>query len=31
MAREWIKKNASDIAAPAPTITEGPVSMRITK
>jgi len=28
-AREWVKQNASDINAPAPTITEGPVSMRI--
>ena len=30
IARDWIKKNASDISAPAPTITEGPVNMRIT-
>ena len=29
-ARDWIKTNASDISAPAPTITEGPVNMRIT-
>jgi len=29
IARDWIKKNASDISAPAPTITEGPVSMRV--
>ena len=29
IARDWIKKNASDITEPAPTITEGPVSMRI--
>ena len=29
MARDWIKKNASDVSASAPTITEGPVSMRI--
>ena len=30
IARDWIKRNASDINAPAPTITEGPVSMRLT-
>ena len=30
VAREWIGKNASGINAPAPVITEGPVSMRIT-
>ena len=30
VARDWIKTNASDISASAPTITEGPVSMRIT-
>ena len=30
IARDWVKKNASDISAPAPTITEGPVNMRIT-
>ena len=30
IARDWIKKNAADINAPAPTITEGAVSMRIT-
>ena len=29
IARDWIKKNASDVRASAPTITEGPVSMRI--
>jgi len=29
VARDWIKKNASDISAPAPIITEGPVGMRI--
>jgi hypothetical protein len=29
IARDWIKKNASDVSAPTPTITEGPVSMRI--
>lgn len=29
IARDWIKKNASNINAPAPSITEGPVSMRI--
>jgi hypothetical protein len=29
VARDWIKKNASDINAPAPNITEGPVNMRI--
>src|SRR5215510_10258563 len=29
IARDWIKQNASDISASAPTITEGPVSMRI--
>ena len=28
-ARQWVNQNASDINAPAPTITEGPVSMRI--
>ena len=28
IARDWIKKNASDVSASAPTITEGPVSMR---
>ena len=30
IARDWIMKNASDIGVSAPTITEGPVSMRIT-
>ena len=30
IARDWIKQNASGINAPAPTITEGPVSMRVT-
>jgi hypothetical protein len=30
IARDWIKQNASGISAPAPTITEGPVSMRVT-
>ena len=30
VARDWIKQNASGINAAAPTITEGPVSMRIT-
>ena len=30
IARDWIKQNASGINAGAPTITEGPVSMRIT-
>ena len=30
IARDWIKKNATDINAPAPSITEGPVNMRIT-
>ena len=30
IAREWAQKNASDIGAPAPTIVEGPVSMRFT-
>ena len=30
VARDWIKQNASGINAGAPTITEGPVSMRIT-
>jgi hypothetical protein len=30
VAREWIGKNATGINAPAPVITEGPVSMRIT-
>lgn len=30
LAREWIGKNASGINAPAPAITEGPVSLRIT-
>ena len=29
VAREWIQKNASDISAPAPTISEGPVTMRV--
>ena len=29
-AREWIAKNAAGISAPAPVITEGPVSMRFT-
>ena len=28
IAREWAQKNASNIGAPAPTIAEGPVSMR---
>ena len=30
IARDWAQKNASDIGAPAPTIVEGPVSMRFT-
>ena len=30
IARDWIKQNASGISAPAPTVTEGPVSMRVT-
>ncbi|NJO32452.1 MAG: hypothetical protein HC869_04285 [Rhodospirillales bacterium] len=30
IARDWIKQNASDINASAPTIIEGPVSMRVT-
>lgn len=30
VARDWIKQNASGINAPAPTITEGQVSMRLT-
>ena len=30
VARDWIKQNASGINAATPTITEGPVSMRIT-
>ena len=30
IARDWIKQNAAGISAPAPTITEGPVSLRIT-
>jgi hypothetical protein len=29
MAREWVQENASDIGAPSPTISEGPVTMRI--
>ena len=29
IARDWIKQNASGISAPAPTVTEGPVSMRV--
>ena len=29
VARDWVMKNASDIGASPPTITEGPVSMRI--
>ena len=30
VARDWVLKNASDIGVAAPTITEGPVNMRIT-
>ena len=30
IARDWIKQNASSINAPAPAVTEGPVSMRVT-
>jgi hypothetical protein len=30
IAREWIQKNAADIKAPAPTITEGPIKLRFT-
>ena len=30
IARDWIKQNAAGISAPAPTVTEGPVSMRVT-
>jgi hypothetical protein len=29
IAREWIQKNVSDITAPGPTITEGPVTLRV--
>lgn len=29
VAREWVKKYASDIRAPAPVITEGPVNLRV--
>ena len=29
VARDWVKKNASNINAPAPIVTEGPVTMRI--
>ena len=29
VAREWIQNNASDISAPAPTISEGPVTTRV--
>ena len=28
IAREWVQKNAGDIGTPAPTIVEGPVSLR---
>jgi hypothetical protein len=30
IAREWIQKNAADIKASAPTITEGPIKLRFT-
>ena len=30
IAREWVQKNAADISAPAPTITEGPIKVRFT-
>lgn len=30
VARDWVKKNASDIVTSAPAISEGPVNMRIT-